>query len=1283
MADYIDSLLENVTNGVEGVYAKELGDKIKQGLTGKMEDRELDELAAETAIAMCTKHYNYNIVATKIVIDRLYSIVQTSFSESMELLEELDVLHPEFITFVRKNRIALDLYIKSERDFELDYFGFKTLEKSYLQRKKGVIVETPQYLFMRVACAIHRPNLENVFNVYDDLSKKYYIHATPTLFNAGMKFQQLSSCYLVAMQDDSITGIYDTLKECAQISKWAGGIGVHIHQIRGKNSKIKSNNGTSDGIVPMLRVFNDTARYCNQAGKRPGSFAVYLEPWHSDVEAFLDLKKNHGNEEERARDLFYALWIPDLFMKQVGSNGDWYLMTPNDSVGLSDVYGKEFEDLYWKYVEENKYTKKMKARELWTRILYSQIETGVPYMLYKDACNQKSNQKNLGTIKSSNLCTEVVQYSDKNETAVCNLASIGLPMYVTREKNFNHELLGEKVRQIVRNLNRVIDINFYPTENSHRSNMRHRPIGIGVQGLADVFMELGLDWESEPARKLNRDIFETIYYYSISESCELAKVEKPYQSYQGSPISEGKFQFDLWKNLGIGHSGLYDWESLRKKVLQHGVRNSLMVAPMPTASTSQILGFNECITGDTLVTLPNGICKRLDKFTNIEETINSYDDTTKGIHQEKQYEFLEKGEKDIHVITLVDGRKIKCTKNHKILTKNDGWKQAEKINKDDILIISPVGTEDIKYDDENDWKLELKHYTFTLQNEIERTKTLAFSRILGYIRTDGSIQTTGKVTAVFGTEQDAKDFINDCLLIINDITKYKSRTTSSNCIEVCITGTLSLIIKSIDGIPHGTRVSQECDWPVFITSDKCPRSVLREFMAGLFGGDGHSPCLIKAVNTYTFSRISFSQSCCPKNKDYLINTMNVLCKLLSRLDIHNSMITNIRNFKSINHDTYRCGDTEHVSVKISLPASSSTFNTFMSNIGIRYCSHKLYRFEIAASWSRYMNLILYQYNTILKNAYIKTNMYTGKGRHTRALAESITEFEMNECLLNTYYSKPSITLYYDYIRRTCKINQQFEYESLKLKHITNAKEFIELTNTSHMFNNISNKKTVTYATNPNCDLPVFELKVIDNRKSHKKEFVYDINVKNTHTFIANGIVVHNCIEPITSNIYSRRTLAGSFMLVNKRLMQDCMKLGIWSEALKNEIITNDGSIQEIETIPKSLRDIYKTVWDIKQKVLINLACDRGRYICQSQSLNLYLSKIDMNTLGSMHLYGWIQGLKTGLYYLRIKPVAKTQQFTVEPTSVNVAKVEQKEQKEQKEEKEIVCRREAGCTTCSA
>ena len=756
MSDYLDCLIYQVSEGLDGVNTKELLDKIKKGLTNHMSNDELQELASETAIAMCTKHYNYNIISSRIVIQNLHSKIKHSFSEGMEILDELDILNVGFIKFVKENRKEIDSYIDEKRDFNIDYFGFKTLEKSYLQRKDSTIVETPQYMFMRVACAIHNPNLEDVFDMYDDLSQKYYIHATPTLFNSGMKFQQLSSCYLVSMQDDSINGIYDTLKECAQISKWAGGIGVHIHQIRGKNSKINSNNGTSDGIIPMLRVFNDTARYVNQGGRRPGSIAVYLEPWHSDIEAFLELKKNHGNEDERARDLFYALWIPDLFMKQVETDSDWYLMSAS---GLENVYGEEFETLYWNLVSEGKYSKKIKARELWTRILHSQIETGVPYMLYKDSCNRKSNQKNLGTIKSSNLCCEIVEYSNKDETAVCNLASIGLPMYITKSNTFNYELLGEKVRRIVRNLNRVININFYPTQNSIRSNMRHRPIGIGVQGLADVFMELGLDWESDQGRELNRDIFETIYYYALLESIELAKRDGYYETYPASPISQGLLQFDLWKDLGLGHSGKYDWLELKLLIKKYGVRNSLLVAPMPTASTSQILAFNECI------------------------------------------------------------------------------------------------------------------------------------------------------------------------------------------------------------------------------------------------------------------------------------------------------------------------------------------------------------------------------------------------------------------------------------------------------------------------------------------------------------------------------------EPITSNIYSRRTLAGSFILVNTRLMKDCMKLGIWSESLKNEIIKNDGSIQDISIIPENIKKIYKTVWDIKQKVLIDMSADRGRYICQSQSLNLYLSKVDMNRLSSMHLYGWKQGLKTGLYYLRIKPVAKTQQFTLEPVKEKVI--------DTPEESESVCRREPGCKTCSS
>jgi ribonucleoside-diphosphate reductase alpha subunit len=761
MLEYLETLINTSVGELDGVNALELLEKVKSVYKSDITRDELDALVSETAISMITKHYNYNTVAVRVSINNLHSSITKTFSQTMDVLDGIGLMNTNFINVVHNNRDLLDGYIKRDRDFLIDYFGYKTLERGYLQKIDGKIVEIPQYIFMRVAVAIHLEDLERALQMYDDLSNKYYIHATPTLFNAGLKFSQLSSCYLVAMKSDSIEGIYDTLKECAQISKWAGGIGVHIHQIRGKNSRIRGNNGTSDGIVPMLKVFNDTAKYCNQAGKRPGSIAVYIEPWHNDIEAFLDLKKNHGNEDERARDLFYALWIPDLFMKRVEEDGDWYLMCPDESRGLSDVHSEEFETLYNSYVDSGKYRKKMPAREIWTKILHSQVETGVPYMLYKDSANKKSNQSNLGTIKSSNLCCEVVQYSSHEETAVCNLASIGLPMYINIDKTFNHGLLGEKVRNIVRNLNNVIDINFYPTENAKRSNMKHRPIGIGIQGLADVFMELGLDWETDAARALNIDIFETIYYYALLESCNLARERGTYESYNGSPASKGLLQFDLWPTSSFIRTPRHDWNALKIEIAKYGLRNSLLVAPMPTASTSQILGFTECI------------------------------------------------------------------------------------------------------------------------------------------------------------------------------------------------------------------------------------------------------------------------------------------------------------------------------------------------------------------------------------------------------------------------------------------------------------------------------------------------------------------------------------EPITSNIYTRTTLAGSYVVVNRRLMKDCMDLGIWSESLKNEIIKNDGSVSGLSIIPKELKDKYKTVWEIKQKTLIDMSADRGRYICQSQSLNLYLSKIDMNRLGSMHLYAWKQGLKTGLYYLRIKPVTKTQQFTVEPVKILTKELVAEA------EPVLVCRREAGCITCSS
>jgi ribonucleoside-diphosphate reductase alpha chain len=742
----------------------------------EMTGDELANLAAETAMSLTTKNFAFNTLAGHLVISNLHANITHPFSRAMALLDRQGLLDKAFYGFVRQHGAELDSFVVAARDFAIDYFGFKTLEKSYLQRSPEwprQIVETPQFMFLRVATAIHLGDLASIRQMYDDLSQKYYIHGSPTLFNAGMHKQQLSSCYLVAMKEDSIEGIYDTIKECALISKWAGGVGIHIHNIRGEGSSIRGNNGTSDGIVPMLKVLNDTARYCNQAGKRPGSIAVYLEPWHSDVEAFLDLKKNHGSEDERARDLFYALWIPDLFMRRVEADGDWFLMCPDECPGLADVHSAAFDHLYETYVAAGRFRKHMKARTLWTKILHSQIENGVPYMLYKDACNAKSNQQNLGTIKSSNLCTEIIEYSSAEETAVCNLASLGLPMYLTTSKTFDHALLGSKVRQLVRNLNRVIDINYYPTECARRSNLRHRPIGLGVQGLADVLMDLNLSWESPEAQVLNRDIFETIYYYALLESCDLASgpYGAPYDSYPGSPLSQGRLQFDLWDGETTTHSGRYDWAALKTQIAQHGVRNSLLVAPMPTASTSQILGFTECI------------------------------------------------------------------------------------------------------------------------------------------------------------------------------------------------------------------------------------------------------------------------------------------------------------------------------------------------------------------------------------------------------------------------------------------------------------------------------------------------------------------------------------EPITSNIYTRMTLAGSFVVVNRRLMQDCAALGVWTEELKDAIIRNDGSVQGLPALPLALQEKYKTVWEIKQKVLIDMSAARGRYICQSQSLNLYMSVIDVNRLGSMHLYAWKQGLKTGLYYLRIRPVAKTQQFTLAPTPVVVAKVEGGggggEEEKEGAAAALYCTREAGCITCSS
>ncbi|WP_437439879.1 ribonucleoside-diphosphate reductase subunit alpha [Eudoraea algarum] len=604
MFDKITARVRKLCYGLNGlVDPLKVTMRVIEGLYDGVTTSELDNLAAEIAATMTTTHPDYAKLAARISVSNLHKNTKKSFSETMKDLykyvnprtgKKAPLLSDEVYKVISENAETLDSTIIYNRDFGYDYFGFKTLERSYLLKLNGQIAERPQHMLMRVSVGIHLDDLDAVIETYELMSKKYFTHATPTLFNSGTPKPQMSSCFLLAMKDDSIDGIYDTLKQTAKISQSAGGIGLSIHNIRATGSYIAGTNGTSNGIVPMLQVFNDTARYVDQGGgKRKGSFAIYVEPWHADIFEFLDLKKNHGKEEMRARDLFYAMWIPDLFMKRVEADGEWTLMCPNECPGLFTNHSEAFEELYLKYEAEGKGRKTVRARELWEKILESQIETGTPYMLYKDAANRKSNQKNLGTIRSSNLCTEILEYTSPDEVAVCNLASIALPMFV-KNGAFDHKELFKVTKRVTKNLNRVIDRNYYPVKEAENSNMRHRPIGLGVQGLADAFIMLRLPFTSDEAKSLNQEIFETLYFAAVTASMEAAKEEGVYSSYEGSPISQGEFQHNLWGIKDEELSGRWDWDKLRKNVKKHGVRNSLLVAPMPTASTSQILGNNEC-----------------------------------------------------------------------------------------------------------------------------------------------------------------------------------------------------------------------------------------------------------------------------------------------------------------------------------------------------------------------------------------------------------------------------------------------------------------------------------------------------------------------------------------------------------------------------------------------------------------------------------------------------------------------------------------------------------------
>ena len=589
--DKVTSRISKLAQDLIGdVSPERVAQKVVESMYDGISTQEIDSLAAEVSVGWMTEQPKYEILATRIIASNIQKIVPKTFTEAMKLEQDGGILANDI------NYDGLDDVIVPDLDFEYGYFGLKTLEKSYLQRVNGVIVETPQYMFLRVSLGIHGDDRERVLDTYEHMSNGYFIHATPTLFNAGTPRPQMSSCFLLAMKDDSIDGIYKTMTNCAHISKWAGGIGLHIHNVRANKSNIRGTNGISDGIIPMLRVYNATARYVNQAGRRKGSIAVYLEPWHADIMEFLELRLNQGDEEARCRDLFSAMWIPDLFMKRVEDGADWSLFCPDKCPGLADCYGDEFEKLYTRYESEGRANFTVPAMQVWKAIIKSQTETGTPYMLYKDSCNRKSNQKNIGIIKSSNLCTEILEVSKPDETAVCNLGSIALPKFI-KNGGFDYEKLHTITRILTRNLNRVIDRNYYPIEEAKNSNMRHRPIGIGVQGLADVFALLKIPFDSKDARIINVMIFETIYHAALEESCQLAIEEGPYETFKGSPASEGILQFDMWEEApeSLGIQSRMDWDSLKSRIKEHGLRNSLLMAPMPTASTSQILGNNECI----------------------------------------------------------------------------------------------------------------------------------------------------------------------------------------------------------------------------------------------------------------------------------------------------------------------------------------------------------------------------------------------------------------------------------------------------------------------------------------------------------------------------------------------------------------------------------------------------------------------------------------------------------------------------------------------------------------
>ena len=1298
--------LINRSPKIPHVNPYELMLEVCKGLKSGITTYEIDEYAANASASLSITNPYYLKIAARIAIDNHQKNTQRSFVDKMRTLylnqddqgKINSLIAQNFFKYVEEYQDFIERTIDYNRDFYLDFFGFQTFIRSYSMKVDDKSIERPQDMFMRTAVDLHmgtcdtiEEELQNIKTTYEALSLKFYTHASPTYYNAGSEKKQYASCFLLGTRD-SREGIMRTADHISEISKYSGGIGVHINCLRGAGAKIRGTNGRSSGIVPWLKIYNEVMKGFNQGGRRPGSAAFYIMPHHPDIMKFIEITRNGGTEEMRARAIFTSLWIPDIFMERVRDGALWSTFDPDTCGDLSDFTGEEYRKKYLELEAKKLYTSQIPARKIWEACMDTNSDVGRLYVCFADTANEMFMQKNIGVLKSSNLCSEVFLYSNAEEYAVCILSSIALPTFVLDgyseeelkqpedlRRKLNHEFpvnpyfdfkkLIEITKLITTNLNLIIDKTFHPLKETKRGSDRHRPIGIGVQGLDDCYAKMRYPFKSDAAHDLNKKIFETIYFAVITQSSVLARkiyqslkkkcklegklvvqehqsdsydlIEKVYNNPDEIPQTVGAYPSMLWNGgspigNGIFHwelaglkpnqlSGMFDWESLREHIKTFGVRNSLTVACMPTASTSQLLGNNECLAKGTLVTLSDGTNIPIEEIK-VGAKISTYSEKNGGLINSTVSQVLNKGKKDVIKLTFIDGTTIICTPDHKFMLENNEWCEARNIPiLGESVKLGLRGTTDIVGSDEEGWYVDSKNFVLDMSTPEKREKALIFSRIVGFIRADGSVQ-PGKVTAIFGSKIDRDSFMNDFQKLDATPSNITFRVNERNYYEVVMQGPISIAIGHLPGMANNCRVSSTPTWPDFVTDSNCPKAILREFLAGLFGGDGCAPILIKNKNqTPMFSPIKFAQTSCKIHADVHRANMKQLCTLLERCGVPNATIINERITKC-STDTYQCGEKEHICIRIGLPLDATVQYLFMEKIGIRYCSNKAYKCSIAAMWSKYINEVIRQNTTVLTAA-LENN-----------LTNAIESLKQTEPLLNDYYSDPTLDHVYDYKRRSSDKMKQ-----LKSKFVMNAEQFLEQINASHMFNNI------TYATNLTDEtLPTLQLQLLDRRPWNSSD-VYDINVSNTHTFIANGAIVHNCIEPYTSNIYKRNTLAGEYIVVKKHLMDDLYRLGLWSNSIKDYLLASSGSIQHIDGIPDHIKELYPTVWEIDQEVLVQQSIDRQPFVDQGQSLNLYVENLNMAIWNKLMFKAWKGKLKTGKYYLHSRPAVTPQKFTIDPS----------------------------------